>query len=98
VGTRPLGALRHCMKYERAPRANSAGNISNEEPAWLLFGSYSMSINTGSLGHHRRNLRDPRWLLVRPKRFELLTPQIRSFVQTSFSSHWPDAILPVVAK
>jgi hypothetical protein len=31
--------------------------------------------STGSLGHHRRNLRDPRGLLARPKRFELLTPR-----------------------
>jgi hypothetical protein len=27
LGPRSLGALRYCMKYERAPRANSAGSI-----------------------------------------------------------------------
>jgi len=32
-----------------------------------------------------------------PGRIRTSDPQIRSFVQTFFSSHWPDEILPVVA-
>jgi hypothetical protein len=32
-----------------------------------------------------------------PEEIRTPDPQIRSFVQTFFSSHWPDAILPVVA-
>jgi protein-tyrosine-phosphatase len=81
-----------------SPRANVKTVL------FLCTGNYYRSRFAEELFNYEAERASLPWIaqsrglaLEAPGEIRTPDPQIRSFVQTFFSSHWPDDILPVVA-